>query len=452
MGLELRTEQQLKISQKLLKSLEVLQMNEDQLFRYLSDTSESNPAMDFSWDDFSNSVRKPVSDDISQEDYIENIADVNQVSESFQEYLYRQIYWEQYNSQEKQILSFLIDNLDDEGYFRQSLEQAASVLNTDEETIQKMLKVIQSLEPAGVGARCLSECLFLQLEKVNGSELAQRIVKTELENLARRHYAQIATDLKATLPEVEKSCKQIAQLNPLPANSFCSKDSTVYIRPDVIITIDDGHLHCSLAARNMRLGVNEVYAKLFRQTQDLETKRFLKEKLSQAYDVVKQVEKRNDTLARIVAVILERQEQFFLSAGQAPCMPLGLNEIACALHLNPSTICRAIQNKYLECSSGTYPLKWFLKRTVQKNMHEMQNDLAVSEDMAKSLIAEIIRCESEEDPYSDARLAAQLCQRGIHISRRTINKYRTALRIADRAGRINQYRLMKGEMSRCKSL
>lgn len=442
MGLELRTEQQLRISQKLLESLEILQMNEEQLFRYLSDVAESNPVIDFSWDDFSDHARKPVTDDPGKTEFIDNISDPAQDTETFQDYLQLQIHWDRYCEPDSRILSYLIDNLDDNGYFRQDTDQVAKDLHVNGSQVMRMLKVIQSLDPIGTGAQSLSECLLIQLRKCRNSDLAQRIVTDELDNLAKKHYAQIAENLHTSVENVERSCRQITELNPLPANSFRSCEKTVYIRPDVIVSVENGQIRCSMSGANLKFEVNDEYSRLFRVTNDREAKKFLKEKIGQVHNISKLVEKRNETLRKIMEVVIERQSDFFLSEGAKPCLSLSLNDIADALKLNPSTICRAIQNKYVECASGTYPMKWFLKRAMHRSSESCHAD--VSDAMVKTMISEFIKGESKDKPYSDARLADLICQQGIKISRRTVNKYRSLLMIPDQQGRRNIYRTNEG--------
>lgn len=340
------------------------------------------------------------------------------------------------SSQDRRILEYLLESLDTRGYFTDGIQTAAKVLHVSEEKVKDMLSVIQSLEPAGVGAEDLRECLLLQLRRrPENTQLAEEIVVSCLKELGRNHLQEIARKLHASRGQVEEACRLIRGLEPKPGSVFHTGEPLLYIRPDIFVLKEPG------AEETFRIilreggtsafRISEYYRDLEKETEDAETRRYLKEKLAQAYSVEKDLEMRKITLYRVAGAIVNRQAEFF-SEKCSNRRPLTLAVLADDLELHESTVSRALKGKYLQCSRGVFPLRYFLTGAVAPNTDT--GDEQTPEDI-KEAIRKIIKAEDVRNPLNDGKIQEKLAQEGIQIARRTVNKYRQEMGIPDRVGR-----------------
>lgn len=286
------------------------------------------------------------------------------------------------------------------------------------------LALIQSLEPAGVGARTLSECLCLQLRRRSPvPELARAIAERCLEDLARSHYAQIARTLGAPQAAVREACALIRTLQPRPGAAFAPPEQTVYITPDVLVEVRSGEVAISLNERCFPvLELSRSYSLLFRTQDDPELRCYLLEKQRQARWVLDALAQRRQTLLRCAEQITAVQRAFFCTPG-APLAPLRMAQTAEALGVHESTVSRAVKGKYLQCERGTFPLSAFFSRKLPCG------GSGASADRAKALLAALVAAEDRRTPLSDQQLAERLAAQGCPISRRTAAKYRAELGI-----------------------
>lgn len=292
------------------------------------------------------------------------------------------------------------------------------------------MELLKTLEPAGVGAAELSECLALQLERIGETGPALTIVRDHLEALARRHDRTIAAKLEISPAQVEEARRVIRELDPRPGSVFQRTEQVFYIQPDLVVEEQDGRLLVK-SARGERpsFRVSRYYQKLLEQTEDKEVREYLVDKLRQAENVLWAAEQRGSTLLRCAQVIVERQSGFFCSGPEA-LRPLRMGEVAQELGLHESTVSRAVREKYLQCPQGLYPLSWFFSRSAGAGE-------SLSGTAARKLLLRLIDGENKGRPLSDQQLSEEMAREGCPISRRTVAKYREELGIPSASGRKN---------------
>jgi RNA polymerase sigma-54 factor len=352
--------------------------------------------------------------------------------EDLEEYLISQLVTLPLTEKEQEIAEYLIDLLDSRGYLEDELSIVSENLCVEDEEVLRMLKVVQSLEPAGVGARNLSECLLLQLDRQKMDEpLVRAIVKDYLEQLGKNQLPQIARKLKVTVEEVMQALEVIQTLNPKPGNSFSSRENLKYITPDVTVVKLKGYYEILLNEYMYpRMSINNYYRSMMKNGSDRETKEYVSTKVRQAEWIMQCVSQRNVTLMNVSKCIVDVQERFF-TYGPGYLQPLKLADVAETIGVHESTVSRAVKDKYLQCSWGIYPMNYFFIGSISKK----GTDSTTTADTAKTLLKEIIDGENKEKPYSDRVLADKLMEKGVKISRRTVTKYREALGIRDASGR-----------------
>lgn len=323
----------------------------------------------------------------------------------------------------------LVESLDDDGYLRTPLTELLGVAGlvpaATLEELQIALKLVQSLEPAGVGARDVAECLSLQLEQIAcplQRALAQEIIQDHLDALAARDVVALARSLGRPVGEVEAVCDRIRHLDPRPGWRLGSSRVN-YIVPDVIVRKERGNWTVQLnAAIVPRVRLNEVYAQLFQRHRCAENAE-MGAHLQEARWTMRNVEQRFSTIHDVAQAIVRRQRHFF-EYGPMAMKPLGLREIAEELGIHESTVSRVTNNKYMATPTGVYELKHFFSRAMVS-----ANGKACSGTAIRGLIQDIIETESSDEPLSDAEITRQLARQGLTVARRTVTKYRQMLRI-----------------------
>ena len=351
---------------------------------------------------------------------------------SLQDHLIAQLALSQLSGKDRLRVAFLVEALDDDGYLGQSLEELVAVLpedmtgESDEvlEDLQIALKHLQSLDPPGIGARSPRECLLLQLDNLPADpvvKLARTIVSDHLEQLANRDYARIRKALGCTDEELRDAQALVKSLNPRPGAQFAPLD-TRYIVPDVIVRKLRGNWVVQLNREAMpRLRINRLYADLLRRQRGGGGN--LSGQLQEAKWLIKNVQQRFDTIARVSQAIVDRQRAFF-DHGEVAMRPLTLREIADTVDLHESTISRVTTQKYLASPRGIYELKYFFGSHVATDTGGAASSTAI-----RALIRQLVGAEDGHKPLSDARIAEILGEQGIVVARRTVAKYRESLNI-----------------------
>jgi len=323
----------------------------------------------------------------------------------------------------------VVESLDDDGYLRTPLEELTEVTELDPtatlDEMQIALRRVQSLEPAGVAARSVAECLQLQLQSIDCPQmrgLAQRIIGEHLQRLAARDIVALARLLGEEPARVEAVCDRIRRLDPRPGWRFGSS-RIAYVVPDVVVKKIRGQWTVQLnPAIVPRVKLNHLYAELFQRHRTSQNGE-LAGHLQEARWTLRNVEQRFSTILDVAQAIVARQRHF-LEFGAMAMKPLGLREIADEVGIHESTVSRVTNNKYMSTPIGVFELKYFFSRAMHSS-----NGSACSGTAIRGLIKDIIEAERPEDPLSDAEITRQLAQQGLVVARRTVTKYRQLLRI-----------------------
>ncbi|HXZ95813.1 MAG TPA: RNA polymerase factor sigma-54 [Burkholderiales bacterium] len=352
------------------------------------------------------------------------------VAPTLREHLNWQLNLTKLPDREKKLVSLLIDALDEDGLLTQPLEELASMLpeelSVSSEELQTALKQLQKLEPTGVGARNLGECLALQLGVLPGDTPlrteALTIVTQYLDLLAARDFGKLKKILHCDDLALREAQHLITSLNPRPGADFAALE-TRYIVPDVIVKKIKSVWVASLNAEAMpKLRVNRMYADILHRNRDASFQK-LASQLQEAKWLIKNVQQRFDTILRVSQAIVDRQRHF-LEHGDVAMRPLVLREIAEALDLHESTVSRVTTQKYMLTPRGTYELKYFFGSHVTT-----ETGGACSATAIRALIKQLVGAENPKKPLSDNQISEILGQQGIVVARRTIAKYREALQI-----------------------
>ena len=456
MDLKLQVKQTQTLSQRMIQSAEILQMTSQELNTYINELALENPVIDI--------VEPPTAEEqresIEQQEWLNSFNEENYYlyqrqnndddydfksswnintddGETLQDYLWSQLITENFTDQETEIIKFMLECLDNKGYLEESIETIVSYFGTDTEIVEDLLSDLQALDPSGVCARTLEECLKLQLERRDMlTPVLESIIDNCLEMVAKNQIPAIARKLRLSPTETAGYCQIIKSLNPKPGVSFSSRDQLRYIIPDVTIVKFKDHFDILLnESMYPTIELNSYYRQMNQNPESSELKEYLGNKIRQAEWVKQCVTQRGKTLMQVSRAILEHQEEFF-TFGPAHLNPLRLADIAQELDIHESTVSRAVSKKYLQCSWGVYPMNFFFSRSVavQESSSESGTQSVTAADI-KRVLREIIEEENKKKPYSDRLLGEKLAERGISISRRTVAKYREEEGIADASGR-----------------
>ena len=442
MELNLNTRQTLSLSQRMVLSAKILQMSSLELNDYLKEISQTNPLLDYDekppHETALENLRKKLewldsSEDSSRYYYKEEDKEYDwnfktAQSETLEEHLLSQINTQKMPDEIRIAASFAAKSLDENGYLTEDAEGISELTGLEIEYCEKAVSVLKSLDPAGVGASDLSDCLATQLlmdDEVN--TVALNIVRNHLDSLAKNQLKSIAKALGVTLEETADAVKRIKKLNPKPSRGFSSNESLSYITPDAFIfKNDEGEYEVVLNDRySTSLKINSYYKTIIKSSDSSEAKEYISDKLSQAEWVLKCIDKRNSTLLSTLELIVSIQHSFFDNA-EDRLVPMKLSDISDKLEIHESTVSRAVRDKYIQCDKGIFPISHFFTSAVAKTN---SSEGEVSQHSVKLKIKEIIEKEDKKKPLSDRAITELLEAEGISISRRTVAKYREAMDI-----------------------
>jgi RNA polymerase sigma-54 factor len=347
---------------------------------------------------------------------------------------------------DKKLAEYIIGNIDDDGYLRRDLDAIvddlafAMNIETTKEHLEEILSIIQDMDPAGVGARDLQECLLLQIKRketvTKEIELAEKILTDFFTEFTRKHYDKITSKLNISDEELKKALDEIVKLNPKPGSSFSNPgdQSNSPIIPDFILENHDGELILSLNERNIPdLRVTKTYSEMLeslankkvkKSKQDKETLNFIKQKLDSARWFIDAIKQRQNTLLITMEAILEYQKEYFIDGDEKKLKPMILKDIADITGLDISTVSRVANSKYIQTDFGIFPLKSFFSESMQTTSGE-----EVSAREVKSILEDAIGSENKKKPLTDEKLTKILQEKGYKIARRTVAKYREQLGI-----------------------
>ena len=360
---------------------------------------------------------------------------------SFTQQLTDQLNTYRLEEQEYLIAKFLIGSIDDSGYMRRPLldltDDLAFTQNiyTDVETIEKVLKVVQQLDPAGVGARDLQECLLIQLQRkaqTPHTELAGLIVEKTFERFTKKHYLKLQKKFNITENQLKDAIQEIERLNPKPGSSFSNNLRSVeHVVPDFTIKIVDGVLSLTLNARNApELHISKSYSEMLlgykaskeKSKAQKEAVQFIKQKLDSAKWFIDAIRQRQQTLYVTMSAIMQYQKAYFLSGDEEQLRPMILKDIADEIEMDISTVSRVANSKYVNTPYGTKLIKEFFSESMTNDQGE-----EVSTREIKSILKTVIVEEDKKKPLTDEKLAKILKEKGYPIARRTVAKYREQL-------------------------
>lgn len=419
LGQEQRQIQKLVLTQQMQQSIRILRYNIEDLHDFMQQKQLDNPFVKIKTSSIKRTVDSGKS--FSLEDEL-----VSRQTQSLPEYLLSQVHLTMRKTILRGWVVFLIDHLDQNGYLTLDIDTICQQTQVDQTTLIDALTLLQQLDPPGVGARNLQECLLLQIENDDRSPLlALEIVQDHFEEFADHRWKEIAMAIGTSTSEVQQSFEYIKTLSPAPGAAF-QTDSLSYIYPDLLVDVSTDHrkIEVKLSSENQpQIIFNQKYYEKFSKSADVDVKAYLNEKRAEYISLENNLAQRGQTILRVGKVIVDHQQDFFLDKTH-PLKPLLLRDVAQKLGLHESTVSRAVHGKYLKCNFGVFELKTFFKRAVTTSQHD---DLSVDE--AQSQIKALIDAEKLDKPLSDSQLANLLKQNGILLSRRTVAKYREELGI-----------------------
>ncbi len=342
------------------------------------------------------------------------------------DHLIEQLHFSKSDKEELKIGEYIIGNIDESGYLVCSLEEIASALDVPPERVSKVLSLIQTFDPSGVGAEDLRESLLIQLrEKGLEETLAYRIVRDHLNELKRKSLSQLSRLMGTSFEQVQKAMDFIRTLNPIPAMGKFSRPATP-VMPDLIVEKIGEEFVVYHNDKNIpRLRINPAYKDLLRKDKgnSPETKNYIKGKLEQAKWLLNSINQRRSTMIKVMEKIVEEQKDFF-ERGISFLKPLTMEHIAEKVGMNVATISRVSNSKYVQTPQGVFEIRYFFNTGLSK-----ENGEELSKRNVKKIIEELIKKENPAKPLSDQELFNLLKKEGINIARRTVSKYREELKI-----------------------
>lgn len=471
---------QFKLSQKLspqqIQLMKLIQLPTQAFEQRLKQELEENPALDTgkdeptddNFDEFDNSIDEYNdndtidADDINVDEYLsdDEIPDyrtqANNYSSddeeknvpyaagtSFTQHLINQLNTFRLSEQEEEIAYFLVGSVDESGYIRRSLSDISDDLAftqnvyTSEEEVEKVLKIVQQLDPAGVGARNLQECLSIQLNRKEQNpdvELASKIIDKAFEQFTKKHYKKLMQKFSIDEEQLKDAIEEVERLNPKPGGSYAGNNKIVeHIVPDFAIKIVDGELELTLNGRNApELHVSREYSNMLKGYKDTKEKSkaqkdavlFIKQKLDAAKWFIEAVRQRQQTLFVTMSAIMHYQKEYFLTGDERKLRPMILKDIADEIEMDVSTISRVANSKYVDTPYGTKLIKEFFSESMTNDQGE-----EVSTREIKKILETVIEEENKKKPLTDEALSKILKEKGYPIARRTVAKYREQLDI-----------------------
>ena len=344
---------------------------------------------------------------------------------------------------DREIAEFLVGSIDDDGYLRRSIQDIVDDMAftqgiyTDEKAVERILNIIHDLEPAGVGARDLQECLLLQLKHKTPTEyvdLAITVIENYFDQFTKKHYEKLLSSCNVSQEQLKKAIEEIEKLNPKPGGSFDSSNRVVeQIVPDFTIRIVDGELELTLNGRNApSLHVSKDYQEMLQTYKDSRDKsgsqkdavQFIKQKLDSAKWFIDAIRQRQETLYVTMNAIMYFQQEYFLDGEETKLKPMILKDIADMVGLDISTVSRVANSKYVDTPYGTKLIKEFFSEAMKNDQGEDVSTLEI-----KKILKTVVEDEDKSKPYSDEQLVDILKEKGYPIARRTIAKYRDLLDI-----------------------
>lgn len=427
-GLWQQQTMKLAMTQELTQAIALLQYSAQELTEFLEAKTMENPFIQLEVSEMKAlqskekaKARKGKIDRKEDKNWVEHLADHSQ---TLTDYLKMQLSLMPMSADQKRILDFLLYNMDENGYMSITVEEAAKMCRCGEEAAQEALQLIRDLEPAGVGAANLQDCLLLQLERMEGVPLlVPAVIQNYFVEFAEKNWRVVAKKLNVNVKEIQEVADFIQKLNPRPGARFHYEPPT-YVRPDLTVALKHDSIEVHLLEdETPKIVFQKDYFNELAGHKDKQLKEFMKDKHKDYLWLLKSLEQRKRTIQRVGLKIVEKQKDFFFF-GPSRLQPLTMKEIADELEIHESTVSRAVRGKYMQTPYGTYELKTFFPAGLSGGTEE-----TASAAQVKSKITELVNGEDKKKPLSDQEISNQLKEEGWKVSRRTVAKYRDQLLI-----------------------
>ncbi|HHW43597.1 RNA polymerase factor sigma-54 [Desulfofundulus thermobenzoicus] len=459
-GLNVEQQQKLIMTPELRQAITILQLSSLELSMYIEQQLEENPLLELREEDAERDQelveslegqkvegeRAGEQYDLDWEEYFQDSSDLglprvekdpeppatsyeNFLSQAptLMEHLLFQLHLSKGVPGSEIIGEYLIGNIDEHGYLRTTVEEVAAALEVDVPAVEETLKLIQTFDPPGVGARTLQECLLIQVEQLGIKDpLLEKIIRDHLMDLGRGRYNRLAQQYNVSVQEVQRVADIIKTLDPKPGRNFSSANDVRYVVPDVVVQKVEGDYVILVNDVSLpRITINSTYRSVLNQRDscDSQTRRFVESKLNAAAWLIRSIEQRRLTLYKVASCLVELQRDF-LDHGVKYLKPLNLKQVAELVGLHESTVSRATSNKYIQTPQGVFEMKFFFSSGVNNDAGTM-----TSAESIKKMLEEMVASEDPKAPLNDQQIAEIFRQRGIRISRRTVAKYRDELGI-----------------------
>ena len=444
MNIETSLNQNISLSPKMQQSLAILQLNSHELLEYINRIADENPVIEIEeqsqeaerfdilkrkleWLESANESSRiyntSIEDTDEDNDITKYLSDDN--GEDLYENLKSQLKLMSVPEKIRKIVNYMIECINENGYFEESLNNISHTLKIDNTVAEEALFVLQSMEPAGIGARDLRECLLLQLERQNKKNtVAFELVHNYLEMLGKNRLEVIAKELGLSIDKVRDANKIIRSLNPRPGSGFGFKRGTQYLTADIIIVKFSDYYEVILNDYFMpKITISNVYQDILKHNNEKDVQQYISGKIKEADWIINCISQRNSTLLKVTSMIVKQQKKFF---DNGPKFLTALNQkyVANELGVHESTVSRAIKGKYLHCLWGLFSLDYFFTNSISSG-----SESEIITDNIKLEIKRIIENEDKKKPYSDQKIADILKRSGIDVARRTVTKYREGLNI-----------------------
>lgn len=428
MRLELNIKATQTVTPQIIATMTILQQGAQELEDYLSDLSYENPMMEVEKPQLSDEAlaqrlrylrSQATGTPYSRSDTSYPEAHAPQ-AETLADHIKEQILTLGLSKTMNRALETAADLLTDRGYYDGTLEELCRLAHCSPETAGEALRLLKTLEPAGVGAGNIQECLLLQLRRLGDAPLAEAIVEQYFDKLPTWSLGRLAKALEQEEDAVAEAKALILTLNPNPGDGFATGEETVYVRPDLMVLPEgDGFVVRAVEESIPKVTISKEYLRLLEEATDPEVKKYLRQKLSQTEQIIRNLSARSSTMVRCAEAVVRWQEEFF-AGGDLKKMTL--RDIAGELGVHESTVCRTVKHKYMASDRGMLAMGSLFSRDAGQNM-------GVSRMTIQKVLSQLIANEDKASPYSDQALSELLDDKGLLVSRRTVAKYRSELGI-----------------------
>ncbi|MCS7463928.1 RNA polymerase factor sigma-54 [Paenibacillus doosanensis] len=414
--------QKLLLTPRLRQSIEMLHMSSLELMEFIQEQSRENPLLDYKYDSVPPSPggKKRTSD--PNHEWWLHIRSGGQPS--LEAVLTEQLQEAGVRPELHKIALFIIRSLDEKGYLPLTPQWISQHLRQPVPLVLKAVDLVQNMEPAGVAASSLEECLMLQLDQLGDNDaLVRSLIRGHLKDIAKRRFGPLAKQYGVEPADIQRAASRISRLNPKPGAAY-SGERTQFIVPDIVLTRTDEGFEIGLHDASLpNIVFNAEYVELMKSNPPKEVSAYLTEQRKRVQAIIDSIEHRKATMYKVATVIFEHQHAFCLH-GPSAIKPMAMRHVAELLGIHESTVSRAVNQKFAMTPWGLYELKQFFTSSVKQ-----ADGAAVSSAQIKEQLRELIDGEDKTEPWSDQKLAERLTQSGLQVSRRTVAKYRDQLNI-----------------------